>query len=245
MVATSSDSVVVGGYLNPSVLGVYQAAISVSSVLSVVAVTPLITALFPEISSSKTIGDISNGVRLAFRFATIVVLPVSLLFAAVSPQLLSLFTSGGVYLAGTLTLELVALFYVFVAMQTMLLTLLQAVGKTMQVILVGIVTASTDIGVALLLVPHFGLTGAVTSRVAVSLDGAAVCMYLSRSYMGNLDKRGFYLKGLVSSFIPFAIIILLSTFLTSRLISLIPYAVLFALVYLVCIRQASSPYAGG
>ena len=237
VVATSSDTVVVGGYLNPSLLGVYQAAISVSSVLSVVAVTPLITALFPEISSSRTIGDISNGVRLTFRFATIIVLPTTLLFAAVSPQLLSLFTSGGVYLAGTLTLELVALFYVFVAIQTMLLTLLQAVGKTTQVILVGVVTSLTDIGVALLLVPHFGLAGAVTSRVAVSLDGAAVCMYLSRSYMGNLDKRGFYLKGVISSFIPFAIILFLSTVLTSRLISLIPYTVLFALIYLVCIRQ--------
>lgn len=235
--STSSDSVVVGGLLNPSSLGVYQAAISISGVLGVVAVTPLTTALFPEISSSKTSGEVSNGVRLAFRFATFIVLPISLFVAAVSSQLLALFTSGGVYLAGTLTLELIALFYVFVAIQTMLQILLQAVGKTVEVIVIGVVTAATDIGLSLLLVPHFGLAGAVTSRAAVALDGALVAMYLSRKYMGNLDRKGFYLKGILSSAAPFAILFVLSAVFSSRLITLVPYAVAFALLYLLCVRQ--------
>ena len=235
--ATSSDSVVVGGYLNPVSLGIYQAAISVSTVLGVVAVTPLSTALFPEISSAKTSSDISNGVRLTFRFATFVVLPTSLFVVGVSTQLLSLFASGEkAYLAGTFTLELIALFYVFVAIQTVLLVLLQAIGKTLEVILVGVVTASTDIGVALLLVPHFGLAGAVTSRVAVSLDGAAVTMYLSRKYMGKLDKPGFYFRSIFSSFAPSALIFLLSTFFSSRLLTLVPYAVLFFVIYLACVK---------
>ncbi len=234
--ATTSDSVVVGGYLNPASLGIYQAAISVSTVLGVVAVTPLSTALFPEISSAKTTTDISNGVRLTFRFATLIVLPTSLFAVGVSTQLLSLIASGGAYLAGTFTLELIALFYVFVAIQTVLLVLLQAIGKTLEVILVGVVTASTDIGVALLLVPHFGLAGAVTSRVAVSLDGAIVAMYLSRKYMGKLDRPSFYAKGIVSSFLPSALIFFLSTYFSSRLLTLVPYALLFFLVYLGCAK---------
>jgi O-antigen/teichoic acid export membrane protein len=234
--ATSSDSVVVGGYLNPTSLGIYQAAISVSTVLGVVAVTPLSTALFPEISSAKTPSDISNGVRLTFRFATFIVLPTSLFVVGVSTQLLSLFASGGAYLAGTFTLELIALFYVFVAIQTVLLVLLQAIGKTLEVILVGAVTATTDIGVALLLVPHFGLAGAVTSRVAVSLDGAIVAMYLSRKYMGSLDKRDFYVKGIFSSFVPAALIFFLSTYVSSRLLTLLPYAIVFAGLYLLCVK---------
>ena len=235
--ATSSDSVVVGGYLNPSSLGIYQAAISVSTVLGVVAVTPLTTALFPEISSSRTLGDISYGVRLAFRFATFVTLPASLFIASVSPQLLVLFTGGGVYFAGTLTLELIALFYIFLGIQTVLLVLFQAVGKTLEVIAVGVLTAVTDIGVALLLVPHFGLAGAVTSRVAVSLDGAVLAIYLSRNYLQKLDKRVFYLKGIISSAIPSAIVFLLSSLVSARLITLLPYAVVFALFYFLCVRQ--------
>lgn len=235
--ATSSDSVVVGGYLNPSSLGIYQAAISVSSVLGVVAVTPLTTALFPEISSSQSLGEVSNGVRLAFRFATFVVLPTSLFVVGVSSQLLDLFTGGGAYFAGTVTLELIALFYIFVALQTVLLVLFQAVGKTLEVIVVGVVTAATDIGVALLLVPHFGLAGAVTSKVAVSLDGAAVGIYLSRNYLRKLDRWNFYLKGLISSAIPSVIVFLLSALVSARLITLIPYALVFVLLYFICIRQ--------
>ena len=234
--ATSSDSVIVGGYLNPSSLGIYQAAISISGVLGVVALTPLTTALLPEISNSQSHGDVSYGIRLAFRFATLAVLPVSLFVASVPSQLLGLFTTGGGYLAGSLTLELIAIFYVFIAIQMILLVLLQAVGRTLQVIVVGVVTAATDIGVAIILVPHFGLAGAVTSKVAVSLDGTFVSIYLTRIYLKNLDKSSFYVKGTVAALIPFVIILALSFFLSSRIITLIPYALLYALLFLVCVR---------
>ena len=234
--ASSSDSVIVGGYLNPSSLGIYQAAISVSGVLGVVALSPLTTALFPEISSSQSHGDVSYGIRLAFRFATLAVLPVSLFVASVPSQLLGLFTRGGVYLAGTLTLELIAIFYVLVAIQMILLVLLQAVGKTSQVIVVGIVTAATDIGVAIILVPHFGLAGAVSSKVAVSLDGTLVSLYLSRIYLKNLDKFSFYAKGTIAALIPFVIVLALSFFLSSRIVTFILYAISYALLFLVCVR---------
>jgi O-antigen/teichoic acid export membrane protein len=141
-----------------------------------------------------------------------------------------------VYLGGTLTLQLIALFYVFLAIQTVLLVLMQALGKTREVILVGVIAAATDIGVALLFVPHFGLTGAVSSKVAVSLVGAGVSIYLCRSYLGKLDGWIFYLKGLISSLFPFAVLFLLSTFFSSRLITLVPYAALFVVIYLACVR---------
>jgi len=236
VIATSSDSVIVGGYLNPTSLGIYQAAISISTVLGVVALGPLTTALFPEISSSqKSLGDVSYGIRLAFRILTLAVLPASLLVASVSSQLLALFI-GGAYLAGSLTLELVAIFYVFIAIQTILLVLLQAVGKTLQVILVGVITAATDIGVAVILVPHFGLAGAVASKVAVYLDGVFVSLYLTRIYLRNLDKSSFYVKGTIAALIPFVIVLFLSFYVSSRVLTLIPYSLLYALLCLVCVK---------
>jgi len=232
----SSDSVVVGGYLNASSLGIYQAAVQVSTVLGVIAVTPLMVAFFPEISGTQKTEAISNGVRLAFRFISLAVLPVSLLVAGVSTQLLDLFTSGGVYLRGSLTLELIGIFYIFVAIQTVLLYLLQGVGRTFGVIVIGAVAAATDIGVALLLVPHFGLAGAVSSKVAVSLDGAAVAIYICRSYMQKMDGWKFYAKAVFSSALPFIAILLLSDYYSARLITLVPYAVIFTGLYLACIK---------
>jgi O-antigen/teichoic acid export membrane protein len=234
--STYSDSVAVGGYLNASSLGVYQAAVQVSTVLGVIAVTPLVVAFFPEISGTQKPEAISNGVRLAFRFISLAVLPVSLLVAGVSTQLLDLFTSGGVYLRGSLTLELIGVFYVFVAIQTVLLYLLQGVGRTTGVIIIGVIAAATDIGVALLLVPHFGLAGAVSSKVAVSLDGAAVAIYVCRSYMQKMDGWTFYAKAAISSALPFVAVLLLSEYYSSRLITLVPYAVIFSGIYLACIK---------
>ena len=172
----------------------------------------------------------------AFRFAALAVLPASLLVASVSTQLLEIFTGGGVYLLGTLTLQLIATFYVFVAVQTILLVLLQAVGKTVQVIIVGGVSAATDIGIAVLLVPHFGLAGAVTGKVAASLDGAVVSIYLARTYLKNLDKSSFYLKSSVAALIPFVIVFPLSFSISSRVLTVIPYTLLYCLLFLICAK---------
>jgi O-antigen/teichoic acid export membrane protein len=234
--ATSSDTVLVGGYLNPASLAVYGAATTISVVLGIVVLGPLTSALLPEVSSSKSVGDASYGVRLAFKFTTLAILPASLLVSGVSTQLLALFAGGGAYLTGNFTLELIALFYVFLAIQNILLVLLQAVGRTMEIIIVGIVTAVTDIGLALFLVPHFGLSGAVVSRVAVYLDGAFVSIYLARNYMKNLDKSSYYLKGALAAGLPFVIIFALSSFVSSRVLTLVPYTIVYIALFLACVK---------
>jgi stage V sporulation protein B len=233
--ATSSDTVLVGGYLDTTSLAVYGAATTISGVLGLVVLGPLTSTLLPEVSSSKSVEDASNGVRIAFKFATLAILPASLLVAGLSTQLLGLII-GGVYLTGNFTLEMIALFYVFLGIQNILLVLLQAVGKTMNVIVVGVVTAATDIGLAFLLVPHFGLTGAVVSRVAVFVDGAVVAIYLSRNYMKNLDKASYYVKGGVASALPFILVWALSTYVSSRVLTLVPDIVIYTIVFLACVK---------
>jgi O-antigen/teichoic acid export membrane protein len=236
--ATSSDTVLVGGFLNLGSLAVYGAATTISGVLGIVVLTPLTSALLPEISSSGSLGDASYGLKLAFKFTMLAILPASLLVAGVSTQLLSLFTgSGSGYLSGSFTLEMIALFYVFLAVQNILLVLLQAVGKTRGVIVVGIVTALTDVGLALLLVPQFGLAGAVASRVAVYLDGAALSIFLARTYLKNLDPVSYYLKGAIAAGLPFVIVLALSSFVSARLITLVPYAALYGIVFLVLVKR--------
>ena len=138
VIASSADLVVVGGYLNSVSLGVYNAAVIISSILGALFVAPLTTALLPEISSSNSESDISNGLRLAFRFTVLLVLPASMLVAALSNQLIEFFSGGGAYLAGSFSLELIALFYLFVALQTILVVLFMAIGKTVHAMIGGL-----------------------------------------------------------------------------------------------------------
>jgi len=235
IIASSADLVVVGGYLNSASLGVYNAALVVSSILGSLFVSPLATALLPEMSSSNSDADISNGLRLALRFAFLLVLPASLLLAALSNQMIELFSSGGAYLAGSPSLELIALFYLFVAVQSILIILFQAIGKTVYAMIVGFATVATDIGLSLLLVPSLGLVGAASAKVSVGIVGALVGYYFARKYLQKLDKASFYFKGLIAALIPFAVTLGLSHY-SIRLLSLVPYTIIYVLIFLASVK---------
>jgi stage V sporulation protein B len=236
VIATTADLVVVGGYLGAIPLGVYSAAVTISTVLSAVLVGPLTTAFLPEISSAASQGNVSNGLRLALRFVALIVLPASLFVAAVASQLISLFSGKASYLAGTSSLELIAVFYIFLAMQMILIVLFQAIGKTSYAMIIGLATAASDVGVSLLLVPNLGLLGAASGKVSVAVVGAVVGIYLARKYLQNLDKKEFYLKCFVTAVIPFAVTLELSRYYSERTITLIPYALVFAGIFLACVK---------
>jgi O-antigen/teichoic acid export membrane protein len=235
MLSSSGDSVILGGYTQS--LGVYNAVLTIASILSIVLVFPLITTLLPEASSSaKTDTDISNGTRLALRFLVLGLLPVSLLAASISNQLLSLFSGGGNYLLGTESLELISATFIFAGIQSVGYSILQALGKTVQASIVAIVMALADISLALVLVPTFGILGATTSRVVVATIGMMVSLYFIRMNLRSLDSYVFYLKGIVSAVVPSLAVFALSSFVSNRIISLVPYAVLWAILFLACAK---------
>lgn len=237
LVASSADLVVVAGYLNPISLGVYNVAVTISTVLTTLFVAPLMTTLLPELSSSTREDDISNGMRLAFRFLVLGVLPGSFLVAATSKQLIDLFSGGkGVYFAGTPSLELIAFFYIFYGIQLILVVMFQAIGKTMYAMIVGVATAATDIGVSMVLVPRIGLLGAASAKVSVAIVGALIGFYLGRSFLKSLKEPGFYAKSMLSAVIPFSVTFALSYYVSIRLVTLIPYAFVFGAVFLFCLR---------
>ena len=61
--------------------------------------------------------------------------------------------------------------------------------------IVGAITAATDILIAISLVPMFGIIGAAVSKVAVFLIGSLVSVYLLRNYAKSMDRAQFYIKG--------------------------------------------------
>ena len=234
--SASADLVVVAGYLNTELLGVYNAAVTISTLLSTVFVLPLMTAFLPELSRSNEEKSISRGVRLAFRFLMLAVLPASLLVAAVPKQLIDLFTGGGAYLAGSSSLELIAFSYLFLAIQMILGVLFQATGRTVYAMIVGLTGAASDIGVSILLVPHLGLLGAASAKVSVALVGAFVGIYLAKRYLKMLDKTTFYVKGLVASVVPFLVTFLFSSYISVRVLTLFPYTLVFVALFLICLK---------
>ncbi len=237
IVSTSADQIVVGGYLSASSLAVYGLAVLISAVLNVVLVIPLTTAFLPEASSSsQNAGEVSNGMRLAIRFLVLALLPASFLIAALSNQFLILFSGNASYFAGAQSLELIATTYVFFGAQTAIYSLLQAVGRTIQALIVGFVIVALDIGGSLVLVPPLGLLGAAVMKVSVGIVGMVVAAYFARDYMRRMDPPIFYVKSFVASFTPFVILLFLSMDYTSDVTSLFPFALLGVVIFLACLK---------
>jgi len=230
------DLVVVGGDLNPTSLGIYNTAVTISNVLTFVLIGPLITALLPEASSRiRNPRDISNGLRLAIRFVFLAILPASFLVAALAPQLLELFSGGSKYLAGSEPLQIVSTLYIFLAVQTVIYSTLQATAKTFEVLIISVVAAATIFGLSLLLVPYFGLTGASIARSTSAIVGMVTACYVARGFLKKLDSPRFYLKALLSALIPFVLIWVLTTFVSSKAWTALPYTLIGSAIFVTCL----------
>jgi O-antigen/teichoic acid export membrane protein len=236
-VAAYADSIVVGGKLGAVSLATYYAAVQISGIMGVVLLTPLTTAFLPEISSSAgDRGGVSNGLRLGIRFVTLGIMPASFFVAAVATQLVTLFTRGDGYLAGAQSLQVIAMTYAFYAMMTVAYYLLQAIGRPFEAMVVGGLSAAADVGLSLVLVPQLGLLGAALSKGLVALIGMGLALYFARDYLQNLDKMGFYAKGIVCSLVPFVVSYTLSAVLSTRVTSLVPYALLSGVAFIAAIK---------
>ncbi|HUI00961.1 MAG TPA: flippase [Nitrososphaerales archaeon] len=234
----AADPIVVGGFLSQAQLGAYYAAIAISGGLGVMLFTPLNTAFFPETSSdAEDPRALSNGLRLAFRYTGLALIPVSFALVGVSKQMIRLF-SGGVsaYIVANPSLQMMSGFFLFVAMQGILTSLLLSTGKTVQVMLIGAVTVILDLALSILLVPSFGILGAATSRVLVDVAGFLIAVYLTRSYLRGIGDVWFTAKLVFSSLIMLGVLFGLSKFVSNTAVTLLPYSAIGMAVFLVCIR---------
>jgi O-antigen/teichoic acid export membrane protein len=234
----AADPMVVGGVLSVTELGAYNAAIAISGGLGVVFFSPMNTAFFPETSSSPLDhGRLSTGLRLAFRYSILALIPASFALAALSTQMIDLFSGGGSsYLVANLSLQLMSVFFIFVAMQGIPTSLLLSTGKTTQVMLIGIATVVLDVFLSELLVPNFGLLGATTSRVLVDIAGFLMAAYLTKGYFRNVIDVGFYAKVIMMSIVMFGVLAALSEYVSNSIVTLVPYILVGSGVLLVCTK---------
>ena len=136
-------------------------------------------------------------------------------------------------------LQLITSFYIFLAVQVVMLSILQGIGKSRSVLIVGATTAVTDVVLAIVLVPRFGLLGAATSRVAVMVLGSIISLFFLKDHLrGSLD-RTFLAKGVVASVAPSVIVLILSAQVSAKVLTLVPYSLIAAAVFLVSIKSMS------
>lgn len=239
-VATGAgDPLLVGAFLNAAQMGEYYAAIAIVGGLGVILFSPLNTAFFPETSSSlNDPKKLSNGLSLAFRYTMLALVPVSFALAAMSDQIIGLYSGfHSAYYVASSSLQLMSMFFFFVAMQGILTTLLLSAGRTTQVVLIGVVTVSLDVLLSVVLVPLFGIAGATASRILVDLAGVATAVYLTREYLTGVFDFRFMGKVFTSSALIFAVLYTLTLLGPHRPLTIVPYSLIAAGVFAICAKK--------
>lgn len=235
-VANYADQIFVGGFLNTVDLAVYSAAVLVSTAIGGVLFLPLNTTFLPEASRLENERELSNGMRLAIRYGVLTVLPASMIQAGLSTQIISLFSGSRIYIAGVPSLQVISLLFVFVPLQGITTSLLQAVGETVKAMAVGLSMVVAVVILSIALIPPLGIEGAALSNALISIVGFLVGAYLTKRFLTLSKTYVFYAKVIIGSLAALAVTLALTIFVSSRILSLVPFAVIGLFVFLACVK---------
>jgi O-antigen/teichoic acid export membrane protein len=236
VVANSYEQFFVGGYLNTVSLGIYNASVTISTSLSVL-YSGITTTFLPEASSRfGNQAEVANGLRLVVRYTSLLIIPASFLVASLASQLLELFSGKVAYLAGTTSLQLLAILFIFVPLQGILTALLLALGRTVNMLAVFLAMVATNVILSFFLVPTLGINGAALSNALVSVAGFVVAAKFTSQYLEALKEYGFYAKLLVASSAASIVVYALTKLVSSSILTLVPYSLVGIAISLACIK---------
>jgi O-antigen/teichoic acid export membrane protein len=182
-------------------VGLYVAANNIAKLPSVVLffVAGIILPLISMAYSKRDVALIQRYVQGIMRFLLLIILPVSVLFAITSEELVififsNRYTGGGVFLS-----VLVFAFGMFVFLDTFV-NILYAVNRIY--ISTGIVLALVPCVLILnsIFIPTFGAIGAATSSIIAAFIGACILGFIVYNQIGQLIVPSTVIKVVLASF---------------------------------------------
>ncbi len=235
--ATYVDRFVVSFFLNLSEMGIYNFSLLIVSALAIF-ITPFSTILLPKLSEMYGKGDVEN-LRLysskAIELLLAFYVPVSLLFAAVSPSVL-LFLANPSYLPGFIPITVITITNALFISSNILAVSLQAVRKTRIFLLSSSLALVSNFIISILLIPRFGINGAAVGFSSIYVMGFAVTYYYSRKYGTAYFERGKIAKIMISGAIMFSVVFALQMYYWYSPLKMVAYILLGFVVYVLLIR---------
>jgi O-antigen/teichoic acid export membrane protein len=230
------DRAILVPYTSLAQLGIYNATLSAFGVLTAIpgAITTSLYPAYARIQSIKGKAGLEDAIHAASRFVSFIVIPLTLGLLATAKPALALFV-GEPYQYGSVTLQILTLFYAITVLSNAFAGIFLLLGKTATDSAIDAATIAVSLITALLLVPIFGINGAAVSRVVGMLTGFTLTVVLSRRQMKlSLDLEAF-LKSFVAGMGMVLVVWLAQQVSYSRLL-LPAYVVLGTFMYLVGLR---------
>lgn len=188
-VVNSSDRYLVGYFMQPKDVGIYNAAYVLAGVLSL-ALGPVQVVLFPTISHSYDKGDVDKTrfyLSKSLKYLMVISIPAAFGLSALAAPLLHLLTSSE-FISGSMVVPFIALGIIFYDFYAVTLYIIYIVKKTYWEVILLSIAAVTNLAINFVLIPKLGILGAaVASFVAYLVLGVLTVIVSFRYLRFNLE----------------------------------------------------------
>jgi len=214
MVFAYADTILIGYFMSNADVGIYRVAFQLTGAAAFTTGS-LHYVLYPKVSNWHATGEIEkaeSALSRAFTYSLLLAIPVVAGGVLLGKELLyylygSGFESGAIALVFLL---LVQVANIFMYLQTMCL---DAFDQPRKSFIATAIAACLNIGLNIVLIPVFGITGAAfATLVSITLNALISYAYLSRSMHLRLEKRP-VLNILASTFVMIVVVLLCNTIL--------------------------------
>jgi len=193
-----------------SLTGIYYIALRSVTTLSILWI-PITTTIFPALSAKhglKKPEDITNILKTSSRYLIYIILPSCLGLAVISPTALAFFY-GPSYKPGAIPLSILSVAMIIVALYSLFITALTAIGKTTQILKINAILALSTVTILITIVPFLQTIGAALTRLITRVIGITLAFYiLQKEITVQIDKEALWKSTLASTAtIPFLLML--------------------------------------
>ncbi len=207
------DILMLGYYLNPEEVGIYQPAVRTTGIirLFLVSFTGIFTPMMSELIANNLIKEMKNIYQLTARWMLTLSLPFFVIALTRSEQIMNLF--GNQFIIGANIIVILMVGMLFQAIGNPAGSTLVMAGKTKLVLFNTIFVAFLNICINIYLIPKLGLIGAAWGT-AISLIILCIVRIIQIWIYYKIQPFGFnILKAILSGIILYVMSIFLSTYL--------------------------------
>lgn len=231
-----TDSLVIGYLIDPSGVGLYNAATPIVGLMAIIPVMfsqlffPLITRHFSQ-KKYSVINELSKQVG---KWIFILILPVFMIIFLFPGTIINLFF-GSEYLPAVNVLRILSIGGMFSSFTFLLIDLVSMAGKSKLIFFNMVVCSILNLILDIFLVKKFGIEGAAIATTLVWIFLTILLIFEVKHYIHILPFRKRMIRILLVSLIPFSLILLIKNFLNLDLIGAILFGGFFILSYLLLV----------
>lgn len=236
-IVSSSDRYVIGFLMGAASVGIYSAAYGIGSVILMFLqyIAYILAPTIFNLYDKRRIDEVKTYLSYSWKYLLMLSIPSAFGLSILAEPLLGSLTTAGFVSAGRFIIPLVALSMIFAGMRGIFAEVVQLSKRTGVFAITYGAAAALNLGLNILLVPHWGIiAAAVTTLIAYAMT-AIIMYYQAGKYLKFDIKLDFIIKSTLSSVVMSAVIWVINPvgiveILVSMIIGAIIYfAVLFLL----------------